>query len=228
MPIFRLPSEVVFPDPRLAEEEGLLAVGGDLSPERLLTAYQHGIFPWYSVGEPILWFSPDPRMVLDLDKFRVSKSLSRLLASNKFELRRDTRFADVIENCSSKPRPGQKGTWITPEMKKAYRTLHELGFAHSFETYQDGKLVGGLYGVSIGQAFFGESMYYHVRDASKFAFAHLVAFARRYAFQFIDAQQPTPHLASLGAEEMPRSAFLERLSSAVAKDTLRGPWTHCS
>lgn len=225
MPIFQLRDEPIFPDPELAEEEGLLAIGGDLSPERLLTAYSHGIFPWYSEDDPILWFSPNPRMVLYLDDFKCSETLSRLVRSDKYELRIDTQFPEVIKACAKVPRPGQDGTWITPDMQAAYVELHRLGFAHSFETYLDGALVGGLYGVSLGSAFFGESMFHKERDASKFAFHALVQFARANHFDFIDAQQPTKHLRSLGAKEVARSIFLKQLASTRSNPTLHGPWT---
>lgn len=224
MPIFQLRDEPIFPDPELAEEEGLLAVGGDLRPERLLTAYSQGIFPWYSEGEPILWFSPNPRMVLHPENFVCSDTLNRLVKSPKYELRIDYDFESVIAACAAIPRPGQDGTWITDEMQSAYNELHRLGFAHSFETYQHGELVGGLYGVSLGTAFFGESMFHTARDASKFAFHALVEFAKSNHFDFIDAQQPTQHLKSLGAKEVPRSQFLKELEESIKNDTIRGNW----
>ncbi len=225
MPIFQLPKDPIFPDPELAEEEGIIAIGGDLSPERLIAAYSCGIFPWYSEGDPILWFSPTPRMVLYPQNFKRSKTLARLVASGKYELRIDTDFQGVIASCAKVPRPGQDGTWITRDMQEAYIRLHELGLAHSFETYLDGQLVGGLYGVSLGNAFFGESMFHHQRDASKFAFHALVDFAIENHFDFIDAQQPTKHLASLGALEVPRSTFLRELANTQRQPTLQGPWS---
>lgn len=225
MPIFQLRDDPIFPDPELAEEEGIIAIGGDLSPERLVAAYSCGIFPWYSEGEPILWFSPNPRMVLYPQNFKRSESLARLARSGKYELRIDTDFPNVIASCAKIPRPGQDGTWITGDMQEAYIRLHELGLAHSFETYLDDRLVGGLYGVSLGNAFFGESMFHHERDASKFAFDALVAFATENHFDFIDAQQPTKHLASLGAQEMPRTTFLRELASTQHSPTLQGHWT---
>lgn len=225
MPIFQLRDEPIFPDPELAEEEGLLAIGGDLRPERLISAYSQGIFPWYSENEPILWFSPNPRMVLYPENFICSDTLKRLVKSQKYELKIDSKFESVIEACAQIPRPGQDGTWITPEMQSAYIKLHELGFAHSFETYLGGELVGGLYGVSLGSAFFGESMFHHARDASKFAFHALVDFARANHFGFIDAQQPTSHLKSLGAEEVPRTRFLKQLAESQKNDTFCGKWT---
>lgn len=225
MPVFRLRDEPIFPDPKLAEEEGIIAIGGDLRPERLVAAYSSGIFPWYSEEDPILWFSPDPRMVLYPEHFKRSDSLQRLVRSDKYQLRVDTDFAAVIRACAKIPRPGQDGTWITQDMQNAYLELHRLGLAHSFETYLDGKLVGGLYGVSLGCAFFGESMFHYERDASKFALHHLVAFAQRHHFHFIDAQQPTDHLKRLGAEEVPRDRFLEQLAASQVENTLQGPWT---
>ncbi|MBK1878197.1 leucyl/phenylalanyl-tRNA--protein transferase [Pelagicoccus mobilis] len=224
MPIFQLREDPIFPDPELAEEEGIIAIGGDLRPERLMAAYSCGIFPWYSEGDPILWFSPTPRMVLYPEKFKRSDTLARLVRSGKYELRIDHDFPSVIASCAKTPRPGQDGTWITQDMQDAYIRLHQLGLAHSFETYQDGKLVGGLYGVSLGSAFFGESMFHHARDASKFAFNALVEFAVKNHFDFIDAQQPTKHLASLGAEEVPRTKFLKQLASSQRNPTLQGPW----
>ncbi|MEM9157937.1 MAG: leucyl/phenylalanyl-tRNA--protein transferase [Verrucomicrobiota bacterium] len=226
MPFYRLPDEMIFPDPQLAEEDGLIAIGGDLSVDRLITAYSTGIFPWYSEGQPILWFCPDPRMVLYAGKFNYRKSLQRVVASGKFEVRIDTNFRAVIEACAATPRPDQDGTWITEDMKDAYERLHHLGLAHSFETYQDNQLVGGLYGISLGKAFFGESMFHHQQDASKVAFQKLVEYTSAQNFHFIDAQTPTPHLASLGAEEIPRVQFLKDLHHALAHPTHKGPWTH--
>lgn len=224
MPIYRLPKEPIFPDPECAEENGLVAIGGDLTTDRLVNAYSTGIFPWYSEGQPILWFSPDPRMVLLPGKFKRSKTLERLIHSQKFDRRIDSRFSDVIEACSRIPRPGQEGTWITDDMIDAYIKLHRLGIAHSFEAYYDNQLVGGLYGVSLGKAFFGESMFHLRRDASKVAFSHLVDFCQQRDFHFIDAQVPTRHLANLGAEKMPRPEFLERLATAMKFDGLIGNW----
>ena len=226
MPVYRLPKEPIFPDPELAEEGGLVAIGGDLTIDRLVNAYSAGIFPWYSEGQPILWFSPDPRMVLLPGKFKRSKSLERVIHSKKFDLRIDSRFPDVIEACSRIPRPGQEGTWITDDMIDAYIELHRLGIAHSFETYYQDELIGGLYGVSLGKAFFGESMFHLQRDASKVALSHLVSFCERHGFHFIDAQVPTGHLARLGAEEMPRPEFLKRLAAAMEFDGIIGQWRH--
>ena len=221
-----LSKRIEFPNPELADEDGLLAIGGDLSPERLITAYQNGIFPWYSEGQPILWFSPDPRMILYPKNFKRSKSLGRILRSDRFELSIDTDFEAVIRACAGTPRAGQDGTWIIEDMIQAYLELNRLGIAHSFETYRDGDLVGGLYGLSLGAAFFGESMFHHYPDASKFAFANLVSFAQKNDFHFIDAQTPTDHLQSLGAEELNREHFLQRLEQALKANSFIGSWTN--
>ena len=225
MPVYRLSKDLVFPDPHLADENGLLAIGGDLSPERLLLAYYNGIFPWYSKGDPILWWSPNPRMILNPTKFKVSHSLKQLINSGKYQIRFDTVFTEIIAHCAAVPRKEQDGTWITTPMKKAYIRLHELGFAHSVETWQNNQLVGGLYGISIGKAFFGESMFHLARDASKFATFHLVELAKSLDFHFIDAQQETEHLISLGAEAIPRESFLQNLGKAMEYDSARGLWT---
>lgn len=216
-----------FPDPNEAEPNGLIAVGGDLSPLRLIHAYANGIFPWYNSGDPILWWSLDPRMVLFPDEFRYSNSLRRVVKSNKFEVRIDTQFELTMRSCAQVDRTaqGQDDTWITEEMVQAYVKLHELGFAHSFETYFRGELVGGLYGVSLGPFFFGESMFHTMTDASKVAFVRLVDFCRKHHFRLIDAQQETPHLASFGARPIPRSQFLHHLSYITPTNTLRGKWT---
>lgn len=214
-----------FPDPSLAGEDGLLAAGGSLEIPLLLEAYSKGIFPWYSEGSPILWWSPDPRMVLFPEKFRVSKSLAQSLRNRALEMRIDTRFPEVIDRCARQPRRGQRGTWITPEMADAYIRLHEEGYAHSFEAYRQGRLVGGLYGVSLGRAFYGESMFHLERDASKAALHHLVEFTRSHDFVFIDAQQSTTHMKSLGAVEIPREKFLDLNREALEKESLRGDWT---
>ncbi len=224
MPVYALTDSMIFPDPNLAEEDGLIAVGGDLSSERLLLAYASGIFPWYSEGHPILWWSPDPRIVLFPDKFRISKSLRQTLRNNQFTVKFDNAFEEVIDACSKIPREGQDGTWITSEMKEAYIHLHQLGFAHSVETYIDGKLAGGLYGVSLGHAFFGESMFYFQRDASKIALYFLVKKLIDWEFHFIDAQVETAHLINLGAESLPRKDFLALLKKALIYPTIKGKW----
>ncbi|MBN2485195.1 MAG: leucyl/phenylalanyl-tRNA--protein transferase [Bacteroidales bacterium] len=216
---------IIFPDPNSADDDGMLAIGGELSPEFILSAYIQGIFPWFNPGDPILWWSPNPRLVLFPGNFKISGSLKQLIRSGKFTIKTDTCFEDVIENCSMAPRHGQNGTWITEEMKKAYIGLYHLGFAHSFETFQNENLVGGLYGLSIGKAFFGESMFYKSSDASKFALFHLVEFCKKNNFEFIDAQQPTKHLKSLGAIEMERPEFLKMLKNSLKHKSQTGKWT---
>jgi leucyl/phenylalanyl-tRNA---protein transferase len=222
--VFRLPREPVFPDPDLAEPDGLLAVGGDLSPERLLRAYADGIFPWYSDETPVLWWSPDPRMVLLPEELYLARSLRRSMRSARYEVRADTAFGRVIRRCAEKERPGQDGTWITPEMVAAYERLHELGFAHSLEAWDGGELAGGLYGVSLGAAFFGESMFADRPDASKIAFATAVEWMRSRGFELVDCQVDTDHLRRFGAREIPRAEFLARLRNALASPTARGAW----
>jgi leucyl/phenylalanyl-tRNA--protein transferase len=217
--------EYQFPDPRTADPDGLLAAGGDLSLQSLLTAYSHGIFPWYDDNSPILWWSPDPRLVLFPENFKISSSLRQTLRHGNFLIQCDQNFELVIEQCATTPRKGESGTWITREMKEAYVNLHREGFAHSFETYHNNRLVGGLYGVSLGSAFFGESMFFHTRDASKLALCGLVQFCLDHHFMFIDAQQSTTHLISMGSKEISRDAFLKILHQALQSHTLRGKWT---
>ena len=224
MAVFRLPRKPIFPDPELAEPDGLLAVGGDLSPDRLLRAYADGIFPWYSEETPILWWSPEPRMVLLPAEFHLPRSLRRSLRSGAFEIRADTAFGEVIRRCAGKDRPGQDGTWITSEMVLAYERLHAMGFAHSFEAWDGGELAGGLYGVSLGAAFFGESMFADRPEASKVAFAASVDWMRGRGFELIDCQVDTEHLRRFGAREIPRAEFLARLRNALASATVRGKW----
>lgn len=221
--------QVGFPDPRLSEDDGFLAVGGSLEPLWLLNAYYMGIFPWYDdqAGHPY-WYSLDPRMVLLPGEFRCSQSLARLLRSGRFEVRVDTCFRQVVEACAGVQRPGQDGTWISPRFIDAYCEMHRQGFAHSFETFLDGQLVGGLYGVSLCDYFSGESMFHTVRDASKVAFARMVNFAAMHGFRFIDAQQPTRHLESLGARPMPREDFLSLLENNDIDKTYRGRWKNNS
>jgi leucyl/phenylalanyl-tRNA--protein transferase len=215
---------IQFPDPNLADEQGVVAVGGELSPQFLISAYLQGIFPWFNEDQPILWWSPNPRLVLFPEDFKISHSLKQLINSCKYSIQVDTRFEDVIENCAEIKRRGQDGTWINSKMKDAYIHLHRLGYAHSFETYMDSELIGGLYGVSLGHAFFGESMFSIGRDASKFALHHLVRWCSSHQFDFIDAQQPTNHLKSLGAVELPRTKFLEILQNSLDYRTIQGPW----
>lgn len=225
--IYQLDPEYVgFPDPEEAEPEGLLAIGGDLSLPRLLEAYCCGIFPWYSDEEPLLWWSLDPRMVLFPEEFRCSKSLRRVVRSGRFEVRIDTCFEQVMRHCGSVQREDQDGTWITEEMVQAYLALHEHGFAHSFETFFHGELVGGLYGVSIGDVFCGESMFHTMTDASKVALVRLVDFCRQHHFRLIDAQQETRHLASLGARPIPRKDYLKILNDLVVDKSLWQRWTN--
>ena len=222
------PSHPGFPNPEEAEPDGIIAIGGNLSPVRLINAYCCGIFPWFNENEPILWWSLDPRMVLYPDEFRYSKSLRRVVQSDKYEVRIDTQFRQVMYHCAHVDRTaqGQTGTWITHTMLDAYYYLHQIGLAHSFETYYQGTLVGGLYGVSIGPFFFGESMFHTMTDASKVAFVRLVQFAQKHHFRLIDAQQETSHLASLGARPIPRSQYLKELNVISTDNTLLGSWEH--
>jgi leucyl/phenylalanyl-tRNA--protein transferase len=222
--VYRLSRRAVFPEPGEAEPDGLLAVGGDLSPERLLAAYAAGIFPWYSDETPILWWSPDPRLVLDPASLHVSRSLTRTLRRRRYRVRSDTAFAEVIARCASRTRPGQDGTWITDEMAAAYRRLHELGFAHSFEAWEGETLSGGLYGVSLGGAFFGESMFADRPDASKVALVTAIGWMARWGVTLVDCQVRTEHLVRLGAREIPRREFLAALARALEKPTRRGRW----
>ncbi len=225
MPVFRLhPDTLLFPPTRLAEPDGLLAVGGDLSPERLLLAYRQGIFPWYSDEEPILWWSPAPRLILLPENLRISRRLARTIRKQTFQISFDTAFAEVVAHCAGTPRPGQPGTWITAEMQEAYGRLHELGFAHSVEARQGEKLVGGLYGLALGGVFFGESMFSLVADSSKVAFAALVERLKEWDFGLIDCQVATRHLLSLGAHEVEREEFERRLALALAKPTHKKSW----
>lgn len=224
MPVFRLTKDLVFPPARLASREGLLAVGGDLSPPRLATAYSMGIFPWYSEGDPLLWWSPDPRLVLFPGELHVSRRLERTLRRGAFRVTLDEAFERVIRRCAAIDRPGQDGTWITNEMQAAYIRLHEMGLAHSAECWRHGELVGGLYGVSLGACFFGESMFTDVSDASKVAFATLVRQLQAWNFAVIDCQMTTSHLLRLGAREIPRGAFLRILDRALETPTRQEKW----
>ena len=215
MPVFTLSRRLSFPPPHLAIKEGLLAVGGDLSVERLLLAYRSGIFPWYSQGEPILWWSPDPRLVLYPNELRISKSLRKVIKRKTFQITFDQAFDSVIDACAGVKRSYGEGTWITDEMKAAYCELHRQGHAHSVEAWQDGKLVGGLYGVSIGRAFFGESMFSLISNASKVAFATFVENLQQLNFKLIDCQVKTDHLIRFGAREVPRKVFLLQIGEAI-------------
>jgi leucyl/phenylalanyl-tRNA---protein transferase len=222
--IYRLGREIAFPDPARADPDGLLAVGGDLAPERLLAAYSEGIFPWYDERSPILWWSPDPRLVLEPGDLHVSRRLARTVRSGRFRVTSDRAFEQVIRRCSERPRPGQRGTWITGEMIDAYAGLHRLGFAHSFEAWEGEALAGGLYGVSLGAAFFGESMFADRTDASKVAFVRAVEWLRGRGVRLVDCQVRTEHLVSLGAREIPREEFLDRLAAALDAPTMKGRW----
>ena len=221
----RLPSATFFPpvETALREPNGLLAMGGDLSVERLLDAYRHGIFPWFNPGEPILWWSPDPRMVLVPSEIRVTRSLAKRIRNGGFEVRVDTAFADVMRACAA-PREDAAGTWISPAMVAAYTRLHQAGYAHSVETWHDGELVGGLYGVAIGRMFYGESMFSRMPDASKVALVRLAQQLHQWGFGLIDCQMETAHLASLGARTISRAAFTARLAELVNLPHLPGLW----
>lgn len=209
--MFLLSNELFFPPVAMADETGLLAIGGDLNTERLLMAYRSGIFPWYNEDEPICWWSPDPRFVLFPEELNVSSSMKTVLQNGKYRFTVNRAFAQVIQNCKTVTRPGQDGTWISPAMQKAYTTLHELGYAHSAETWQDGKLVGGLYGIRLGNIFFGESMFSLKPNASKFAFINYVRQLQKEKVQLIDCQLHTHHLESLGARMIPRQQFIDML-----------------
>jgi leucyl/phenylalanyl-tRNA--protein transferase len=224
MPVFRLTEEILFPPPEMAEPDGLLAVGGDLCPERLLLAYSEGIFPWYSEDSPILWWSPDPRLVLFPAELRVSRSLRQRIRRGEYSTAVDTDFESVIDACARVHGREEEGTWITPEMRDAYITLHRMGHAHSVESLRDGELVGGLYGVALGAAFFGESMFAAATDASKVALVALVERLVERGFTLIDCQVSTEHLKSMGAREILRSEFLRHLREALTFPLPPGPW----
>jgi len=224
MPVPQLDDRLQFPPVHEAAPDGLLAVGGDLRVDRLLVAYAQGIFPWPHDELPLMWFAPDPRMVLLPDELHVSRSLRSRMKRGEFELRFDTDFRGVVEACSAVPRRGQDGTWITPAMVEAYCRLHAQGFAHSAETWCEGELVGGLYGVSLGGAFFGESMFSRCTDASKVAFAGLAQRVGRAGFRFVDCQLHTDHLASMGARLWTRTRYMRALKDALRLPTLRGRW----
>jgi leucyl/phenylalanyl-tRNA--protein transferase len=224
MTVFALPAQPLFPDPTHADGDGLLAVGGDLSPQRLLMAYAQGIFPWYCENSPILWWSPDPRLIVEPAKIHVPGRLERILRQGRFTFTLDTAFEQVITGCAETPRPGAHGTWIVPEMLAAYCRLHELGFAHSIEAWSGGNLVGGLYGLALGGAFFGESMFYLEPDASKAGLVTLMRLLQGAGFTLFDCQQTTAHMLRFGGFEVPRSEFLARLAQALEQPTLHGPW----
>jgi leucyl/phenylalanyl-tRNA---protein transferase len=223
--VFLLNESHDFPHADLASAEGLIAIGGDLSPERVLKAYSQGIFPWYAIGDPIMWWSPDPRMVLFPNQFLLSKSLRKLMNSNIFRFSFDQAFEAVLNSCANSVRKGQPdGTWITHDYKLAFMALHQSGLAHSVEVYQNEKLVGGLYGLSMGKVFFGESMFFIVPNASKAALTFLVDFLLQNEFDFIDVQQDTEHLRSLGAELVQRKEFLRLLNESLDYNSLIGAW----
>ncbi len=215
--VVALESDTPFPplQAALQHPNGLLAIGGDLTPQRLLDAYARGIFPWFSPEEPILWWSPDPRMVIFPNELKISRSLAKRLKKTDYEVRFDSAFRRVMQACSQTPREGQNGTWIVPDMIAAYYRLHELGYAHSAETWIDGELAGGLYGVKLGRMFYGESMFHRVTDASKIAFVHMVRRLQQQGVGMIDCQMHTSHLASLGAREIPRAEFSQKLTELV-------------
>ena len=222
MTVYRLADALAFPSPQEAEPDGLLAVGGDLRPERLLLAYSMGIFPWQ--GSPPLWFSPDPRWVLRPERLRVDRSARRALRRGGFELRMDSAFERVVDACARTERPGQDGTWITSDILEAYVEMHRLGFGHSVEAWAGGELVGGLYGLSLGGAFFGESMFSWQDDASKVALVALLDQLRAWRFDLLDCQIHTDHVERLGAEPWPRERFLARLERSLERPTRRGRW----
>ena len=225
MAVFRLTEDLGFPDPELAAEDGRLAVDGDLTAKRILNAYSLGIFPWYSEDSRILWWSPNPRIILKPASLKRTKSLMRTIKSGKFTCKFDTNFEAVIRECAKIPRDKENGTWLLEEMIDAYIELHKLGFAHSVETYLNNELVGGLYGLSLGKAFFGESMFFKKSDASKVALSYLCQHAKARGFFFIDAQVETDHIIRMGGEKIKRSAFLELLNQALEHPSCQGKWT---
>ncbi len=229
MPVYQLIPEVsFFPPTEEAEGDGLLAVGGDLTKERLLAAYSKGVFPWYETGQPILWWSPDPRLVLIPEELKISRSLRKALRKQQFEIRFDSAFQQVIKACADVRTQQGEGTWIIPEMQQAYTELHQDGFAHSVESWLDGELAGGLYGISLGQCFFGESMFSTRNDSSKVALVALVEFSKQVGIKMIDCQMTTSHLLSLGAREIKRKVFLQNLKIHLEEPTLKGSWNNGS
>ena len=222
MPVFYLSEKIQFPPPHLADKSGLLAIGGDLSLNRMLAAYSKGIFPWYMEGEPILWWSPDPRLVLDPRDLRVSKSLLKIIKKKIFQVTLDLAFEQVILGCARLGTKNRDKTWLVKDMREAYIDLHKAGYAHSVEAWQNNELVGGLYGVALGGCFFGESMFTRISNASKVAFVYLVEVLQSLNFDIIDCQVTTGHLKRFGAREIPRSVFLKALEAALTKKTLKG------
>ncbi|MEC4676631.1 MAG: leucyl/phenylalanyl-tRNA--protein transferase [Nitrospirota bacterium] len=225
MTVFRLADDMVFPPSEMAEDNGLLAVGGDLSERRLLLAYSLGIFPWYSDGSPILWWSPDPRLVLIPEELRVSRSLRQVIKKGIYSVTMDVAFDVVIRNCAAGRGRKEEGTWITDEMINAYNRLHELGFAHSVEVWRDGSMVGGLYGVAMGAVYFGESMFSEMKDASKVALVKLVGYLIEKGYKLIDCQVPTEHLISMGAKEVSREEFQVMFEKALKVSMDPGKWS---
>ncbi len=208
--------DLVFPHATQANRDGIVAWGGDLNPSRLIRAYQNGIFPWYNEDDPIIWWSPDPRLIMELDDFKLSRSLKKSI--KKFEYKFDTDCIEIISKCGSTPREKQNGTWISDEIIEAYSTLNDMGIVHSIGSYQNNKLVGGLYGIVVGGVFCGESMFSHVTDASKSAYWMLIKHLKYWGYDFIDCQVPTNHLKSLGAKEVAREYFLDRLDKSKTKE----------
>ena len=225
VPVSRIPEEHLFPHPSLAEPDGLLGVGGDLHPGRLLLGYANGIFPWYSQGQPILWFSPDPRFVLFPDELQVPRSLKKVVRRGDYTITLDTAFDEVIAQCKARQRPGQRGTWITDDMEEAYVQLHLLGFAHSAEAWIGDRLVGGLYGVGLGRLYSGESMFALEPDASKVAFVWLARQLRAWGYGLIDCQVHTAHLERFGARHIPRSRYLGLVKELVTLTRPAEPWS---
>ena len=224
MTVFLLSDKITFPSPRLSNPDGLLAVGGDLSKERLLLAYRMGIFPWYSAGDPVLWWSPDPRLVLPVNAFHISRSLRKVIEKDTFRITFDQAFDRVVSGCAARREKRGSGTWIVPEMAAAYIGLHAAGIAHSVEAWQGDTLAGGLYGVSLGRCFFGESMFTRITNASKVALAALISYIKNKGFDFVDCQVTTGHLLSMGAREVTRDTFLSMLKTSVNGPSFIGKW----
>jgi leucyl/phenylalanyl-tRNA--protein transferase len=225
LPHFDENTNIPFPQVNSSTPEGIVAVGGNLSPGMLLSAYRQGIFPWFSEGDPVVWWSPDPRCVLFPDEIHISRSMKKVLKRERFRISLDTRFQDVITACREAPRRGQDGTWITGEMRKAYIELHRLGYAHSIEVWDWERLAGGLYGVALGSCFFAESMFSSVTNGSKVALIRLSQILDKWGFDLIDCQLYSPHLERMGARQIPREEFIERLSVCLKKQTLRRYWS---
>lgn len=226
MPVFLLSDTIEFPPPHLASEEGLLAVGGDLTQKRLLLAYRMGIFPWFSNNEPILWWSPDPRLVLYPHEIKTSKTLKKIIKKEVFKVTMDLAFNEVINQCAQVRLKKNQGTWIIEDMIEAYCQLHESGFAHSVEVWRQGELVGGLYGVSLGKCFFGESMFTRISNASNIALVKLVEYLKELSFNMLDCQVPTEHLTRFGARQIPRIRFLNQLEKSLKAPTRKGKWDY--